>query len=110
MIDKVKFRELWEANNGPNPGRELFLHCGEPHSDLIDFLLSHASELLALVEADGWRRGLTIEPHGDGHAVYSGRDHQHHGHRLFNVTDATQVGINVITGLIGAPPPEPGHE
>ena len=51
MIDKVKFRELWEANNGPNPGRELFLHCGEPHSDLIDFLLSHASELLALVEA-----------------------------------------------------------
>lgn len=29
----------------------------------------------------------TAEPHGDGIAIYSGRDGHHHGYRLFQVSD-----------------------
>lgn len=33
------------------------------------------------------KRILSIEPHGDGYAIYSGRDQEHHGFRLCNVND-----------------------
>lgn len=37
---------------------------------------------------DGHTPGrMTIEPHGDAHGVYVGRDSEHHGLRLMNLTD-----------------------
>lgn len=32
-------------------------------------------------------RKLVIESHGNEHAIYSGRDRDHHGYRLCNVND-----------------------
>lgn len=43
------------------------------------------SEVLRL--AEGVPGDLMVEPHGDGLALYSGRDSEHHGLRLFNITD-----------------------
>lgn len=57
---------------------------------------------------------LTIEPHGNGHAVYSGREQGDydpgdgsfysgsHGNRLFNVTDATEAGLQVAHEMVAA--------
>lgn len=37
-------------------------------------------------------RKFTIEPHGDGFALYDGRDNEHHGYRLCNLNDFDSNG------------------
>lgn len=66
---------------------------GAPHhteTDL-DTLCAEVTRLDALAPAD-----LMAAPHGDGLAVYSGRDSEHHGLRLFNVTDGDAHAQTVL--------------
>lgn len=43
---------------------------------------------------------LTIEPHGEGYAVYQGRSDESHGNRLFNITDATEPGFQIAQSMV----------
>lgn len=45
------------------------------------------------------KRVLSIEPHGDGYAIYSGRDNEHHGFRLCNVNDFDMNKENTLNLL-----------
>lgn len=53
MIEAQKFRELWEAWGGSSAPETQF--------DLALFMLDHAAELLALVEADAVRRQKALD-------------------------------------------------
>lgn len=44
----------------------------------------------------------TIEPHGDGHALYSGRDSTHHGFNLAHITEATPEVLKLIEDALNA--------
>lgn len=71
-LDPIKFRELVEAREADRARvdaaiegnyrlpHDEFMNIRTRYDALSDFLLSHASELLALVEAQGWR---TIDQH-----------------------------------------------
>ena len=45
----------------------------------------------------------SVEPHGDGHALYAGRDNEHHGLRLLNITDGDRNIIANCTLIHAAP-------
>lgn len=43
---------------------------------------------------------LTIEKHGNGYALYAGRDNQHHGLNIFNITEADPKLFEYTKNLI----------
>jgi hypothetical protein len=57
---------------------------------------------------DAGRSGpYTIEPHGDGHALYSGRDQMHHGWNLARITEATPETLQLIEQALNARAAQP---
>lgn len=48
----------------------------------------------------------SIEPHGDGYALYSGRDDMHHGFNLARITETTPDVLKRIEQALNAMPPE----
>ncbi len=42
----------------------------------------------------------TIEPHGDGYALYVGRDEQSHGWRILNISDVDKTAWPAVKKLI----------
>ena len=44
----------------------------------------------------------TIEKHGDGYAIYLGRDWQHHGANIGHLTEVTPATIKLIQDALNA--------
>lgn len=49
-------------------------------------------------EPQNWR--YSIEPHGDGYALYYGRSATHHGANLAHLTEISQKTINAIVDAL----------
>jgi hypothetical protein len=48
------------------------------------------------------RHAYTVEPHGDGYALYDGRDSMHHGLNLAHITETTPQVCAVIERALNA--------
>lgn len=44
----------------------------------------------------------SIRPHGDGYAIYRGRDLHHHGYNIGHLTEVTQITIKLIEDALNA--------
>jgi hypothetical protein len=51
-------------------------------------------------------RLYSIEPHGNGYAIYFGRDWQHHGMNIGHLTEITPDTIKLIADALNAAPPK----
>lgn len=52
----------------------------------------------------------TIEKHGDGYAIYLGRDWQHHGANIGHLTEVTPATIKLIQDALNATLAQPEQE
>lgn len=52
----------------------------------------------------------TIEKHGDGYAIYFGRDFQHHGFNIGHLTEVTPATIKLIQDALNASLAQPEQE
>lgn len=74
-------------------------------------LAQQLAALLALVEqqpaSEPPAGPYTIEPHGNGHAIYSGRDPMHHGFNLARITEVTPETLQLVERALNT---YSGHE
>ena len=73
---------------------------------IMNFMGPHAQRPAEPVKVpSAWSKGTRyqVEPHGDGYAIYRGRDQSHHGLNLAHLTECTEEFAKQIEAALNGP-------
>lgn len=95
---------MWSSPNEPDAELRAAAHA-VLHDRLS--LIRQLEEMRVAAATSAMNRAqlvgpYTIEPHGDGYALYSGRDQMHHGFNLARITEATPETLQLIEQALNA--------